>query len=331
MGTIDIEQGRILKGTDKKVFLVETLTDTDSACDPEQGCIWYNLRTAGGEKARYHLTVCALDWDEKWHERWLAAFAALPHYREQFLDNEDRRWLQHPTISTDLPHAGFVEIDELLAPAIRKLNTIGCRTVSSCQGVESKNGVPNLSVEAACAYILLDRAGEPLPPELLRAWEGAGLLTSAYTVHTSAPYGLDAAAAVHFVDSLRDWLAGTLDVTGERYRLKETRKSSLPAIPVLPQVVLEAKQAKAIKALIRLGGKARFRDFAELRSGTDKWSKLRLPALREALGEGFAPVAESGLDEEHQARMARWALRGLPSDMALRKVKTDMEIASNAR
>lgn len=335
MGTIGIDEGRKLKTVDHKVYLVETFTDTFSACHPEEGYVWCNLGPPGSKEPTHHLTVCSADWNETWYEKWLAAFAAIPAYREQFLFSEGRDWVQHPTIPTDLPHVGFVEIDELLAPAVRKLNAIGCRTTGSCQGTESKNGVPfsgpDGSADVPCAYISLDTAGESFPSELLHAWSAAGMQVSPHSVYANAPHGLHSVAAVHLIESLRDWLAGTLDETGSRYRLREKRRSSLPVIPALPQVVLESKQAKAIKVLIRLGNKARFRDYAALKSGTDKWSKMRLPALREAMGDTFSAVTESGLDEEQQARLARWILRGLPADMALRKVRTDLEIASNAR
>jgi hypothetical protein len=331
MGTLPLDQDRILKGADKKTFLVETFTDTSSASHPEEGYVWCNLREKGARDASFNLTVCYADWDEQWHNRWLEAFAALPDYRERFRISDEPGWKRHPTIQTHIPHLGFVEIDELLAPAIRRLTELGCRALYSCQGVESTNGQPVAGVDAPCAYITLDSIGQAFPQELQRAWEGAGFAAAPYAIHAIAPYGLLAESAILFVTSLREWLSGHLDETGERYVLRNRRKSSLPVIPQLPQTVLETKQHKAIKALIRLGNKARFKDFVQLRSGTDKWSRMRLSALKEALGDRFAEVASSGLDEDQQAKHARWVLRGLPVELALRKVRTDMEVAQNAR
>ena len=331
MGTFPLDSDRLLRTADHKVFLVEVFTDATGLNYPEQGRVWCNLREKDQDETAFNLTVCYADWTPRWYERWLDAFAAIPEYREQFRISDGPRWTQHPTIATDLPHVGFVEIDELLAPAIRKLNDIGCRTLYCCQGTESKAGTPLATEDAPCAYIMLDSIGEPFPRELVEAWANAGFYASPYAVHAVAPYGLLGAAAIQFVFSLRDWLTGSLDGSGKRYVLTEMRPPSLPPIPALPQKVAESKQAKALRALIKLGKKARFRDYAALKSGTDKWSKMRLPQLKRVLGDTFAEVANSELDDEHQAKYARWLLRGLPSDMALRKVKTDMEIAANAR
>jgi hypothetical protein len=331
MGTLPLDPDRILKGADKKTFLVETFTDTSSVSRPEEGCVWCNLREKGARDATFNLTVCYADWNEQWHNRWLEAFAALPDYRERFRISDEPGWKRHPTIPTHIPHLGFVEIDELLAAPIRRLTELGCRTLYSCQGVESANGQPVAGVDAPCAYITLDSIGQPFPKELQRAWEGAGFAFAPYAVHAVAPYGMLADSAILFVTSLREWLSGKLDETGGRYVLRNKRKSSLPVVPLLPQTVLETKQDQAVRALLRLGNKARFKDFAQLRSGTDKWSRVRLPALKEALGERFEGVANSGLDEDQQAKCARWILRGLPAELALRKVKTDMEVAQNAR
>ena len=331
MGTIPFDEDRVLRGSDRKTFLVETFTDTASVSHPEEGCVWCNIREKGTREAAFSLTVCYADWKETWYERWLEAFASLPAYREKFRVRDGQDWVQHPSVTVELLGAGFVQIDELLAPAIRKLNDLGCITHASCQGIDSQEGKAIPTADAPCAYIALAENSPPLPTELIRAWEGAGFYTDRLSVYANAPFGLLGTAAHRFIESLRDWMSGTLDESGTRYVMTTERKSSLPPVPVLPPTVAEAKQQKAIKALLRLGKKARFKDFAALRSGTDQWSKMRLAGLQEALGDQFSHVANSGLPEEQQARHARWILRGLPADLALRKVKTDMEIAENAR
>jgi ribonuclease HI len=77
--------------------------------------------------------------------------------------------------------------------------------------------------------------------------------------------------------------------------------------------------------------KLRFRDLAGLKSGRDRYSKLRLPALSEMVDAEARRLVEAEFREEDRARVYRWMLRGLPVAAAVRKVKVDLEIAENAR
>lgn len=76
----------------------------------------------------------------------------------------------------------------------------------------------------------------------------------------------------------------------------------------------------------------RFRDFMSLKSGYDKFSRLKHNALISLVDN---EVVEK-VTEECQGDIAtidktiRWILRGLPLDKAIRKVKTDLEVAENA-
>ena len=147
----------------------------------------------------------------------------------------------------------------------------------------------------------------------------------------------DAAAQV-FQASLRDWLDGKLDLEGKRYRVLGKRPDSRPVIPPLPEhtksdIVDEGLRVdRAVRRLTRLGAKAKFRDYADLRSGRDDWTALRIDALRIEAGQEVAGAAASyGLDGVSEASALRWVLRGLPLEMAVRKVKTDRELADNAR
>ena len=102
-------------------------------------------------------------------------------------------------------------------------------------------------------------------------------------------------------------------------------------MPSLPVAAAEKRRTEQVRKILSMGPRARFRDFAELKSGNDSFSKLKGEALFGQLEPADRQgVAGGGLDEEHQAKAARWILRGLPLDWAMRKVKTDMEITANA-
>lgn len=75
----------------------------------------------------------------------------------------------------------------------------------------------------------------------------------------------------------------------------------------------------------------RFKHFANLKSGRDKFSRLKLAQLREMISaEAYeAVVAEFG-DGKTAEKCLRWICRGLNSDKAIRKVHTDLEIGGNA-
>ncbi|WP_138505511.1 ribonuclease HI family protein [Nostoc sp. PA-18-2419] len=88
--------------------------------------------------------------------------------------------------------------------------------------------------------------------------------------------------------------------------------------------------AKEIQEIIYLGDRARFAHFRSLKSGQDKFSRIKLAALREAVtNEVLELVTQSVTEgEEWVARTLRWYLRGLPIDMAIYKTKVDLEISS---
>ncbi len=73
-----------------------------------------------------------------------------------------------------------------------------------------------------------------------------------------------------------------------------------------------------------------FRDFAGLKCGRDQYSAIRLPNLLE--GQSLEVLSGiSDFEKGQQAQILRWILRGLPLPKAIRKVKTDLEIAANVR
>jgi hypothetical protein len=77
----------------------------------------------------------------------------------------------------------------------------------------------------------------------------------------------------------------------------------------------------------------KFRDFLALKvGGKDEFSRLGYAALRSRMTEADIIKVEEALEvHADRAKVYRWILRGLPVDYAVRKVKTDLEVAANAK
>jgi hypothetical protein len=75
-----------------------------------------------------------------------------------------------------------------------------------------------------------------------------------------------------------------------------------------------------------------FKDFANLKSGRDSLSGMKLPQLQDALsGDDWRSVVAAFMqDDSAKASCCRWILRGLDCDKAIRKVRTDLEISEKA-
>jgi ribonuclease HI len=73
-----------------------------------------------------------------------------------------------------------------------------------------------------------------------------------------------------------------------------------------------------------------FKDFAGLRvGGLDPFSRIRIEDLKEQAGENAAAIVLKELPEiRHQASALRWMLRGLAADLAVKKVKVDIELGN---
>lgn len=77
----------------------------------------------------------------------------------------------------------------------------------------------------------------------------------------------------------------------------------------------------------------RFKDFLQLKSGRDQFSTYKETELMEALGnaEYQSLLAEFGGSITEANKAARWILRGLNKDKAVRKIKTDLEVTANSK
>jgi ribonuclease HI len=74
-----------------------------------------------------------------------------------------------------------------------------------------------------------------------------------------------------------------------------------------------------------------FKDFAGLKvGGLDPFSRIRIEDLIEQAGENAAALVQKELpqDARYRASALRWMLRGLAADLAIRKVKVDIELGN---
>lgn len=94
----------------------------------------------------------------------------------------------------------------------------------------------------------------------------------------------------------------------------------------------EGKTSNALAHIVSTPMRSlRFRDFVGLKvGGCDKYSRIRLSRLKELVPE-HAIVAAMIDGDASIASCLRWILRGLSLEKAIRKVKTDQEVAHNAK
>lgn len=77
--------------------------------------------------------------------------------------------------------------------------------------------------------------------------------------------------------------------------------------------------------------KAKFKDYVNLKSGFDEFSKLKKNDLLAKFPNFILnEIKMSLITEKEQLSALRWICRGLPENMAIHKVKVDMEISKNA-
>ncbi|NEO09754.1 ribonuclease HI family protein [Moorena sp. SIO3I8] len=123
-------------------------------------------------------------------------------------------------------------------------------------------------------------------------------------------------------------------------RKKATELSKVqPSLPKLADQFSELPKAKPvpklanqISELIALGKNAKFKDFLKLKSGRDEFTSKRFPTLKEMVPSPVQDAIASAMadaDESTLARVYRWYLRGLPVDLAIRKVQVDLEVSEN--
>lgn len=92
-----------------------------------------------------------------------------------------------------------------------------------------------------------------------------------------------------------------------------------------------------VKRIVGIGVKAKFGDYAAVKTGgRDKYSRAGINDLKQYIAVRFGQDAVDwlvdavGEETEYARKVFRWAARGLPPDMALKKVSVDTEITTNA-
>lgn len=211
-------------------LLFEAFSTAFEMADPEYGGIRIRIepRTEHQDPPIWITELCVADWDGRWFRDWATAFSQHPASRGPYKDAKNRN--RHPTQVVDLP-AGPAAIDEALVEPIRALNAQGILTISCCQRGswgDCSGGAIGL------------QSGHEFPADLAAAWHAADIhiftgSSGHQTVMPSVPFGNEAAAAERFRQSLQDWMHGTLDFTGDAYRmtdLLQSRPMSRPPLDV---------------------------------------------------------------------------------------------------
>ena len=95
----------------------------------------------------------------------------------------------------------------------------------------------------------------------------------------------------------------------------------------------ERQISNAIMKFVKKGNKNSFKDYMGLKSGgKDKYSSMKIDKLKDLIdNELINKVLENNFDSKYEAITYRWLLRGLPVDMAIHKVKVDLEIMNNIK
>lgn len=93
----------------------------------------------------------------------------------------------------------------------------------------------------------------------------------------------------------------------------------------------ELMVAKNIKEFVSHGNKNKLKQYMQLKTrGRDKYSSMRLAKLKEKMSPiTIKRVEKLDIEDKHQDVTYRWILRGLPVEMAIHKVKVDLEVSEN--
>jgi ribonuclease HI len=111
----------------------------------------------------------------------------------------------------------------------------------------------------------------------------------------------------------------------------------IPARPVERKVIADVNTSGALPLLriqineLNTHPSPGFKSFAGLKvGGMDAYSRIKIDDLKKQAGANATTLVrkEFPQDELHQASALRWMLRGLAADLAIRKVKTDIELGN---
>lgn len=103
--------------------------------------------------------------------------------------------------------------------------------------------------------------------------------------------------------------------------------ANVNSMPVSPQLKLGINE-------LNTSSFPSFKSFAQLKTGgMDAFSRKRLGELQKEAGEKVSSIVQKEFPKTptHQASALRWMLRGLATDLAVRKVQVDVEISKKKK
>jgi ribonuclease HI len=105
-------------------------------------------------------------------------------------------------------------------------------------------------------------------------------------------------------------------------------KSSNSQVKNQEKIEYNQSLTSEILQFIKLGSKAKFQDYLNLKSGYDEYSKKGLRQLKQLISpQDQEKILKDWLGNDHYlAKVYRWYLRGLPPEMAIKKVEVEAEI-----
>lgn len=212
-----------LVDSERGPIIFNTFSTPQELADPEYGGVrvrvdmnnisraWHRVHP-NQEEEWYLVNVCAADYSTAWMHTFAQHFAADPQIRMRFAQFEST----HATRAVRLRDGSLADVDQGLASGITALVTHGIDTLACCEG--RKHFPAYIDIAASSAF----------PPDLVQAWTGAGFSLTDTRVTARTFYGLEERGGERLAQSLADWTAGRLDLSGASYRVTASRPSSLP-------------------------------------------------------------------------------------------------------
>lgn len=253
-------------------------------------------------------------------DKLISAFRFNPAWRENF------RVFTHAHATTTLRYldGSFGRVDLALEVYLQELNNRGFRTLESCEGDHHPVGrMPSITF------------ADEMPQDLEAVWTALSWVNMDRSVCPIQCHGYTAVYRQMFFIILDDWMYGSLDLSGKRYRADRVAKPAIPDLPPVNESALTAHQnlvSKRVKRINTKGATATFDDLVKLRCGRDRYSKSKLPELRAALANDPAIdyLEKKIFDTPALQRAFRWRLRGLDLVMIMKKHEVDQVLESRA-
>lgn len=119
------------------------------------------------------------------------------------------------------------------------------------------------------------------------------------------------------------------------YRQAFLEEGELPWEGVIPFQTNDGVNKKCRQVIEQLNNKKKpkFTDFVRLKTyGSDSFSRMKIEKLKDYISESSLQLIEAELEDgKIQLNAIRWVARGLQTNLAIRKVKTDQEVRQNMR